>query len=106
MPPISYPLPPVRLREIECRSDRNDAGGVNLGVRHIVMALDVVEIDGVGDARLLIKVHQVALEICVIDDAPDVAFEVPVINHVKSDKRAEKAPVHFDDPVIEQVAAL
>ena len=73
-------------------------------VRHVVMALDMIEVDGLGDARLLIQVHQVTLEVGVIDDATDVAFKVTVIDDVEPDERAEKAPVSFDDAFIEQVA--
>ena len=44
----------MRLREIEERADGNDASGINLSVRHVVVALDVVEIDRVCNAWLLI----------------------------------------------------
>ena len=42
------------LCEIEKRTDRNDASWINRRVRHVVMSLDVIEIDRVGDAALLI----------------------------------------------------
>ena len=77
-------LASVRLREIEGRADRDDAGGINFRVRHVVMTLDMIEVDGLGDTGLLIKVHQVTLQARVIDDAPDVALEVAVINRVES----------------------
>jgi len=44
----------MRLREIEERADGNDARWIDLSVRHVVVALDVIEIDGVGDTWLLI----------------------------------------------------
>ena len=98
-------LASVRLAKIERRADRDDAGGINFRVRHVVMTLDVIEVDGLGDTGLLIQVHQVTLQVRVIDDAADVAFEVTVIDDVKPDERAEKSPVGFYDAIIEQVAA-
>ncbi len=68
-------------------------------VRHVVMALDVIEIDRLGDAGLLIQIHQITLQIWVIDDAPQIALEMPVINDVEPDERAEKSPIGFDDAV-------
>ena len=80
---------PVRLREIEQRADGNDARRVNLPVRDVVMALDVIEVDGIGDAWLLIQVRQVSLQVGIIDNAPQVAFEMAVINRVETHERAE-----------------
>ena len=47
-------LASVRFREIEQRADGNDAGRINLLVRHVIMTLDVIEVDSVGDAGVLI----------------------------------------------------
>src|SRR4029077_6184165 len=99
-------LASVRLREIERRADGDDAGGINFGVRHVIVTLDMSEGDGLGDTGLLIQVHQVTLEVRVIDDSADVAFEVTVIDDIKPDERAEKAPVGFYDAFVEQVTAF
>src|SRR5207248_2374983 len=40
----------VRLDKIENRPERDDAGRINLGVRHVVMAFDVIEVDRFGNA--------------------------------------------------------
>ena len=80
----------MRFPQIKHGTNGNDAGGINFGVRHVVVALDVIEVDRVGDAWLLIEIHQIALQIWVIDDAPQVALEVAVINGVEPDERAEK----------------
>ena len=58
-------------------------------MRHIIMALDVIDVDGLGDSRLLIKIEQIALQIRIIDDPPQVAFEMAVINDVESNQRAK-----------------
>jgi len=52
----------MRFGEIHCRANGDDARGINLGVRHVVMTLDVIEINSVGDAWLLIQIHQKALQ--------------------------------------------
>jgi hypothetical protein len=98
-------LASVRLHEVERRADGDDAGRINFFVRHVVVALDVIEVYGLGNGRLLIEIHQVTLQIGVIDDAPDVALEVAVIHDVEAHKGAEKAPVGFDDATAQQVTA-
>src|SRR5438874_5863714 len=45
-------LASVRLREIERRTDRDDAGGINFRMSHVVMPLNMIEVDGLGDTGL------------------------------------------------------
>lgn len=99
-------LASVRFREIERRADWDDAGGINFGVRHVIVTLDMIEVDGLCDTGLLIQVHQVTLKVRVIDDAADVAFEVTVIDDIEPDERTEKTPVSLDDAFVEQVATF
>ena len=47
-------LASVRFREIKHGTDWDDAGRINFRVRHVVMTLDMIEVDGVGNAGLLI----------------------------------------------------
>ena len=79
----------MRFLQIEQRADRNDSSRINLSVRHVVMTLDVIEIDRVGDAGLLIQVHQIALQVWIIDDAAQVALEMAVVNRIEPDERAK-----------------
>ena len=44
-------FPPVRLSEIEYGTNGNDPGRIDLGMRHVVMALDVVEVDSIEIGR-------------------------------------------------------
>ena len=44
----------MRFPQVKHGADWNDASRINLSVRHVVVALDVVEMDGVCDAWLLI----------------------------------------------------
>src|ERR1700676_942687 len=94
-------LAAMRAREIKRGTKRNDARRINIRVRHIIMTLDVIEVDRLRDPRLLIKIHQVALQIRIIDHPPDVAFEVTVINDIETDERAKQTPIHFDDALAE-----
>ena len=47
-------LPAVWPSEIKCWTEGNDARGINFGMRHVVVTLDVVEIDRLRNPRLLI----------------------------------------------------
>ena len=96
----------MRFGQIEFGADRYDAGGINFCLRHVVVTLDVIEIDGLGDTWVLVQIHQVSLKIWVIDNASDVALEVAVIDDVKPDQGAEKSPVGFDDAAAEEIAGL
>src|SRR5437868_3397984 len=60
----------VRRGQIEDRPDRYDARRVDLGVRHVIVALDVVESHGLRDPRNLIEIAQVGPKIRIVHDAP------------------------------------
>ena len=62
----------LTMADTEFGPDRDDTGGVQLLVAAVVVALDVVHVDGLGDAGDLIEVAE---EIGVVDDAPPVALE-------------------------------
>src|SRR5438094_4735258 len=94
------------LGEIEERADQDDPCRIDFSVRHVVMALDVIKVHGISDARLLIQIQQVTLQIPIVDDATQVAFEMAVINRVETNKRAEKPPVRLDNTVPEQISTL
>ena len=66
----------------------------------------MIEINRLGDTGLLVQVHQVTLEVWVIDDAADIAFEVTVIDDVEPNECAKEPPIGFDNPIVEQVAAF
>lgn len=58
-------------------------------MRHVIMPLDVIDAHRVRDSRLLIEIEQVTLKIRVIDDPPEVAFKVAVIDHVEPNQGAK-----------------
>ena len=75
----------------------DDTGRIDVVVGDVVMPLDVVEVDGVGDAVGLIEVFEVAEEVRVVDDAPEVALEMAVIDGVEAHEGDEQAPIGFDE---------
>src|SRR5436190_9614512 len=97
--------PPVWLGEVQRRTDRNNSRGIDVIVRDVVVALDVVEVYGLRDAGLLIKIHQITLKVFIIHDAPHVALEMPVIDHVEANERAEEPPIRLDDTRPEKESA-
>lgn len=73
---------------------------------HVVVPLDVIDADRLGDSRVLIEIEQITLEIRIIDDASQIAFEMPVINDIEANERAKETPIGFDHPVAKQVSAF
>lgn len=51
----------VICAEIQLGAERHDARGIDLVVREIVVPLDVIEIHGLGDPRLLVQITQISL---------------------------------------------
>src|SRR5205807_188818 len=90
---ISEPAAVVRRQKIELRTQRHDAGRVHVALAAVIVPLDVVHVDGRGDASLLIEIAQIVREIGIINDAAQVAFEVAVVDGVEA---AEGAIEHAD----------
>ncbi len=84
-------------REILVGAKGDDTGWIDVVVGHVVMPLDVVEVHGVGDAVGLIEVFEVAEEVGVVDDPPEVAFEMAMVDGVEAYERDEQAPIGFDE---------
>ena len=79
--------------------------GLSVRVRAVVVPLDVIHVDGLGDAGVLVQLAQVARELRVVDDAAQVALEVADVHGVEAHERREQAPVRLGDRVAHQVAA-
>ena len=94
----------MRTRQIKLWTDRNYLGRINVVVGDVVMLFDVLEVYGLGDSRLLIQIPQVAVQVRIVHDSADVAFEVPVIDGVEAHESAKEPPVGFDDAVAEEVS--
>ena len=70
------------------------------------MPLDVVHIDRLPNARVLVELAQVAGQIAVVGDPPLVALEVADVDSVEADQGYEKAPVSLGDRAPGQEALL
>jgi hypothetical protein len=66
----------------------------------------VIYFDRFGDSRLPVQVSQVAPEVRVVHDAPEVALEVAVVDGVEAHERREEAPVGLCDAIPTKVAVL
>jgi len=92
------PVSVVRLGKVQCRTDGNNSRGIDVVVSDVVMPLNVIEVHRLRDAGLLIKIHQIALQVLIVDDSPNVALKVPMIDAIEADERTKKPPIRFDDP--------
>ncbi len=70
--------------EILVGAKRDDTGRIDVVVGDVVMPLDVVEVHGVGDAVGLIEVFEVAEEVRVVYDSPEVALKMAVVDGVEA----------------------
>ena len=96
----------VRALQIQLRSDGDDAGRVDVVMGHVVVPLDMVEIDGLRDTLHLVEVPKVAVEMGVVDDAPEVAFEMPVVDGIEPEQRDKQPPIGLDELGTEEVAPV
>ena len=87
--------------QVQGGTDGNDTCRINFCVRHVVVTFDVIKVHGLGYVGVLIQVHQIALQVLVIEDAANVALKVAVIHDIESHQRAEEPPVGFDDSLAE-----
>lgn len=70
--------------EILVGTKGDDTGRIDVVVGDVVMPLDVVKVHGVGDAVGLIEIFEVVEEVWVIDDPPEVALEMAMVDGVES----------------------
>src|SRR5918995_1304202 len=103
---VGESCPAVRPGEVQDRTLRHDAGGVDALVAPVVMLLYVVHIYGLSHTRLLIQVSQISPQVGIVHDAPQVALEVSVVNGVEAHERGKHAPVGLRYAVATQVAPL
>src|SRR5260221_6426179 len=94
----------MRDRQLKDGTDRHDPGGIYGVVRHVVVAFDVLKIHCFGDARLLVEVHQVTLQISIIENAATAAFDGDVIDAIDENHRAKEPPMGLPDAGAKQLA--
>src|SRR5882672_11233762 len=69
------PSPIVGAEKIKLWPHRHDAGRVHVALAAVIVPLDVVHVDGRGDALLLVEVAQIVGEVRVVGDAAQIALE-------------------------------
>ena len=57
-----------------------------------------------GDPRQLIELARIGPEVGIVDQPPEVAFEVADVDRIEADERREQAHVGLGDPFAGQVA--
>src|SRR5215210_2519001 len=94
----------VRFGEVEDRTLRHYASRVDALVAPVVVLLDVVHVDRLCDAWSLVEVLQIAPQVRVVHDTPQIALEVAVIDGVEANERGKEAPVGLRYAVATQEA--
>jgi hypothetical protein len=70
-----------------------------------VMALDMLEIDCLGDARGLEQSARIVPQVRVIDDPAQIAFEMGDIDRVIAQQRGKQPPIGFGDVIAAEESA-
>ena len=78
-------------------TEGDDTGWIDVVVGDVVMPLDVVEVHCLGDTVGLIEVFEVAEEVRVVDDPPEIALKMAMVDGVEAHEGDEQAPVGFDE---------
>src|SRR4029077_14715174 len=94
---LSHEFAAVGGGEILVGTKGDDSSRIDVVVGDVVVPLDVVEVHGVGDAVGLIEVFEVAEEVGVVDDPPEVALEMAVVDGIEAYEGDEQAPIGFDE---------
>ena len=88
------------------RANRNYSGRVNIVMREVVVTFDVIEVHRIRNAVNLIKIAEITVQVRVISDPSDVAFEVAVVDRVEPDQRHEEPPVRFERQIPKEVSPI
>src|SRR5690606_41847486 len=72
----------------------------------VVMLLDMLEADRLGNARPLIEFAQITGQVGIILDTPDIALEVTVVDRIKPHQRGEQSPIRLGNALPSQVSPL
>jgi hypothetical protein len=78
-------LASMRAPEIECWSDGHNSSRVDVVMGDVVVTLDMIELHGLGNTRLLVQVTQITVQIRIVHDPAYVALEMAVIDGIKAD---------------------
>ena len=88
------------------RANRNYSGRVDIVMREVVVSFDVIEVHRVRNAVNLIEITEIPVQVRVISDPSDVAFEVAVVDRVEPDQRHEEPPVRLERQIPKEVSPI
>ena len=100
--PVSLMSTPKVLR----RANRNYSGRVDIVMGEVVVPFDVIEVHRVRNAVNLIEITEIPVQVRVISDPSDVAFEVAVVDRVEPDQRHEEPPVRLERQIPKEVSPM
>jgi hypothetical protein len=95
----------MRRGPIQQRAVGDDSGRVDVRMRGVVVALDVVEVRCVPEGRQRVQVTRVAPQVRVVGQPAQVDLEVVVVDRVKPGQGDPEPDVGLGDRVTEQVPA-
>jgi len=88
------------------RANRNYSGRVDIVMREVVVSFDVIEVHRVRNAVNLIEITEIPVQVRVISDPSDVAFEVAVVDRVEPDQRHEEPPVRLERQIPKEISPI
>ena len=91
----------MRLGQVQVRPDWDESRRVDLLVGHVVVPFDVVEIDSLSNVIVLVQIGQISLQIRIIENAPQAALEVNIVNDIETNKRAKESPIGLNNTAAE-----
>ena len=77
----------MRSRKIKFRTFRNNTGWIYCVVTVIVVLLNVIDVDSLGNSGLLKQITDVSGKLWVVANSTHVCFKVGKINCIKTHKR-------------------
>src|SRR3974390_1157164 len=95
-----------RRVEIQGRSQRYDTGRIYSAMAHVIVPFDMQKVHCRWDSGQLIDVARIGPEIRVIDDPPNVALEMSMIDRVEANERGEQPYIRLGQCVSEQKASM
>ena len=90
--------------EVEVGALRHDAERIDRRMAVVVVPLDVVEVHGLRNARMLVKGAQVVRQVGVIHDALSVALEVIDVDRIEPNQCREQTNIGLSHVIANEVA--
>ena len=82
--------------KVLCWANRNYSGRVDIVMREVVVSFNVIEVHRIRNAVNLVEIAEIPVQVRVISDPSDVAFEMAMVDRVEPDQRHKEPPVRFE----------